>query len=283
MFVPLGGKVSIDDLLQGMLVQSGNDACIVLAQGLAGSQAAFVRLMNEKAKEIGLTNSHFDDVDGLPDPDHWVTARDLVTLALATIRNFPEYYHYYSQQSFTFDNIKQGNRNPLLYDDIGADGLKTGHTDESGYSLVGSIVHGKRRIILVLSGLPSKRARAQEGKRLALWALREWGDYRLFTAGADVEDAPVWLGARSTVALTLTHDLVVTLPRQARKDMKVTIDYRSPVPAPVEKGQAIGTLIVTAPGMTPHTVPLVAATSVGRLGPIGRVAALAGYFVWGNR
>jgi D-alanyl-D-alanine carboxypeptidase (penicillin-binding protein 5/6) len=266
-----------------MLVQSGNDACIVLAQGLAGSQAAFVRLMNEKAKEIGLTDSHFDDVDGLPDPQHWVTARDLAILALATIRNFPEYYHYYSQPSFTFDGIKQGNRNPLLYDDIGADGLKTGHTDESGYSLVGSVVRGKRRIILVLSGLPSKRARAQEGKRLAEWALREWGDYPLFSAGADVEDAPVWLGAEPTVALTVTHDLVVTLPRPARKGMKVTLDYRSPVPAPVAKGQAIGTLAVTAPGMMPRTVPLVAARAVGRLGAIGRVAALAGYFVWGNR
>ena len=162
MFVPLGGRISISDLLRGMIVQSGNDACVVLAQGLAGSVEAFVDLMNQKAKEIGLKDSHFANVDGLPDPNHWMTARDLATLAIRTIKDFPDYYKIYSEMDFTFNNIKQGNRNPLLYKNMGADGLKTGHTEEAGYSLTGSIVRGERRIIIVLGGLPTMKSRAEE-------------------------------------------------------------------------------------------------------------------------
>ena len=137
MFVPLGGRIKIEDLVQGMVIQSGNDACVVLAEGLAGSQQAFVEQMNQKAQEIGLRDSHFANVDGLPSPEHWMTARDLATLAVRTIEDFPEYYKYYSEKEYKFNNISQGNRNPLLYKDIGADGLKTGHTEEAGYSLLG--------------------------------------------------------------------------------------------------------------------------------------------------
>src|SRR5579862_5211623 len=237
MFVPLGGRVKIDDLLRGMIVQSGNDACIVLAEGLAGSQEAFVDLMNQKAKEIGLSHSHFADVDGLPNPDHYSTARDLATLALRTIEDFPQYYHYFADKDYSFDNINQGNRNPLLYRDTGADGLKTGHTEESGYSLLASVHRDNRRVILVLSGMPSMKARAEEGERLTEWAFREFNDYQLFTAGAKVDDAEVWLGAAAKVPLTVAHDLVVTMPRKSRKDMKVTLDYDKPVPAPVGQGQ----------------------------------------------
>src|SRR5262249_44950866 len=162
MFVPIGGSISIDDLLKGVIIQSGNDACVVLAEGLAGSEEAFVELMNQKAKEIGLKDSHFADVSGLPNPDHWMTARDLATLAIRTIKDFPEYYHYYSEIDYEFNNIKQGNRNPLLYKNAGADGLKTGHTEEAGFSLTASVVRDRRRIVLVLNGLPTMKARAQE-------------------------------------------------------------------------------------------------------------------------
>src|SRR5205807_5923004 len=181
MFVPLGSRIKIDDLLRGMIIQSGNDACIVLAEGLAGSAGAFVEQMNQKAKEIGLKDSHFANVDGLPDPDHYMTARHLATLALRTIQDFPEYYHYYGEKDYSFNNINQGNRNPLLYKDIGADGLKTGHTDEAGYSLVASLKRDKRRIVMVLGGLPTMKARAQESERLAEWAFREFNDYQLFS------------------------------------------------------------------------------------------------------
>lgn len=282
MFVPLGGRIAIGDLLQGMIVQSGNDACVVLAEGLAGSLQAFVDLMNQKAKEIGLKDSNFASVDGLPAPDHYMTPRDLATLALRTIKDFPEYYHYYAEKEFAFNNIKQGNRNPLLYKDLGADGLKTGHTEESGYSLLASLHRGDRRVIIVLSGLPTMKSRAVEGERLAEWAFREFNDYKLFSAGEKVDDAEVWLGTTAKVPLTVAKDLVVTLTRKARKDMKVTADYNKPVAAPIKQGQEIGKISVSAPDAAPLEAPLVAAARVDRLGPFGRMAAVAGNWIWGE-
>jgi D-alanyl-D-alanine carboxypeptidase (penicillin-binding protein 5/6) len=283
MFVPIGGQVSIDDLLHGMIIASGNDACLVLAQGLAGSEAAFADLMNKKAKEIGLKDSHFTNVTGLPDPDHWVTSVDLATLAIRTINDFPQYYPMYSQESFTFNNIKQGNRNTLLYKNFGADGLKTGHTQESGYSLTASVARGDRRIIMVLSDLPTMKARTEESERLFDWAFRQFNNYRLVGSGETVESAPVWLGDAPRVPLTVSKDLVLTLPRNARKDMKVSVFYATPIPAPIAKGETLGKLVVTLPQLPPVETPLVAASAVARMGPIGRVATLAGYLVWGNR
>ena len=283
MFVPIGAHIKIDDLLKGMIIESGNDACLVLAEGLAGSEAAFVELMNQKAKEIGLTNSHFANVTGLPDSGHWMTAHDLATLSIRTIKDFPEYYHYYSQLDYEFNNIKQGNRNPLLYKGVGADGLKTGHTDESGYSLTASVKRNDRRIVLVLAGLPTAKARAQESERLIEWAFRDFSNYKLFAAGDRVEDADVWLGSEPRVPLTVSQDLVVTLPRTSRKDMKVTAEYDRPIPAPVARGQTVGKLSVTAPDAAPAGAPLVTAASVDRMDAFGRIATLAGYLVWGDR
>jgi serine-type D-Ala-D-Ala carboxypeptidase (penicillin-binding protein 5/6) len=283
MFVGIGGHIKIDDLLKGMLVQSGNDACVVLAEGLAGSEDAFVEKMNEMAPKIGLKDSHFANVTGLPDPNEWMTARDLVTLAQRTIQDFPEYYHYFSEKDFNFNNIDQGNRNPLLYKVAGADGLKTGHTDESGYSLIGSVLRGDRRVILVISGLPSMKDRAAEGERLAEWAFREYNNYKLFSAGDKVDDADVWLGDEPKVGLTVANDLTVTLPRAARRDMKVTVVYDKPVPAPIKQGDQIGKVVVTAPQVTPMEQPLFAAANVQPIGRLGRMATLAAYLIWGNR
>jgi D-alanyl-D-alanine carboxypeptidase (penicillin-binding protein 5/6) len=283
MFVPIGGRIKIDDLLKGMIIQSGNDACLVLAEGLSGSEEAFVELMNQKAKDIGLKDSHFTNVSGLPDPNHWMTARDLATLAIRTIKDFPDYYHYYGQVDYEYNNIKQGNRNPLLYKGVGADGLKTGHTEEAGYSLTASVARENRRIIVVIGGLPTMKARAQESERLIEWAFREFNDYRLFGAGDKVEDAEVWLGSDPKVPLTVGQDLVVTLPRKSRKDMKVTVEYDRPIPAPVSKGQTLGKVIVTAPDVPPAEAPLLAGVSVDRMDAFGRIATLAGYLVWGGR
>jgi len=283
MFVPIGGSISIDDLLKGVIIQSGNDACLVLAEGLAGSEEAFVELMNQKAKEIGLKDSHFADVSGLPSSDHWMTARDLATLAIRTIKDFPEYYHYYSEIDYEFNNIKQGNRNPLLYKNAGADGLKTGHTEEAGFSLTASVKRDNRRVILVLNGLPTMKARGQESERLIEWAFREFNDYRLFAAGDKVDDGEVWLGAEPKVPLTVSKDFVVTLPRKARKEMKVSVEYDRPIPAPVQKGDTIGKVVMTAPDATAVEAPLVAADNVERMNPWGRIATLAGYLVWGQR
>jgi D-alanyl-D-alanine carboxypeptidase (penicillin-binding protein 5/6) len=283
MFVPIGARIKIEDLIRGMVVQSGNDACVVLAEGLAGSEAAFVEKMNAKAEEIGLTGSHFADVGGLPDPNHYMTARDLATLALRTITDFPEFYHYYGEKDYSFNNISQGNRNPLIYRDIGADGLKTGHTEEAGYSLLASVHRDKRRIIMVLGGLPTMKARAQESERLIEWAFREFNDYQLFAVGDKVDDAELWLGTEAKVPLTVAKDLLVTMPRKSRKDMKVVVAYDKPVPAPIRKGQEIGKVVVTAPDMAQVEAPLIAAADVDRMGPLGRMAMVAARLIWGNR
>jgi D-alanyl-D-alanine carboxypeptidase (penicillin-binding protein 5/6) len=212
-----------------------------------------------------------------------MTARDLVSLSTRIIKDFPEYYHYFSEKDFNFNNIDQGNRNPLLYKNIGADGLKTGHTDEAGYSLTASIVRGDRRIIVVISGLSTMKDRGAESERLIEWAFREYNNYKLFSAGDKIDDAEVWLGAEPKVGMTVGDDLTVTLPRRSRRDMKVSISYDKPVPAPVNKGEQIGKIVVTAPDAERVERPLFAAASVKPISTIGRMATMAGYLIWGSR
>jgi D-alanyl-D-alanine carboxypeptidase (penicillin-binding protein 5/6) len=283
MFVPLGAKVKVEDLIRGMIIQSGNDACVVLAEGLAGSTQAFVDQMNEQAQKLGLTGSHFANVDGLPDPGEYVTARDLSTLARAMTKDFPEYYHYDSEKEFTYNGIKQGNRNPLLYKDLGVDGMKTGHTEEAGYGITVSAIRNGRRVIEVLTGMSSMKERSQESEKVLEWAYREWSDYKLVKAGDKVDDAPVWLGTATTVPVTTTDDVVATLPRASRPQMKVVVSYDHAAQAPVTAGQAIGTLHVTAPDIAEIDVPLVATQPVPRMGGVSRAALAAGYLIFGRR
>ncbi|HYL48995.1 MAG TPA: D-alanyl-D-alanine carboxypeptidase family protein [Stellaceae bacterium] len=282
MFVPLGGKVRLEDLLQGMIVQSGNDACIVLAEGLAGSTDAFVKLMNDKAKELGMTGSHFADVDGLPDPDEYMTAHDLAILARHLITDFPEYYHYDSQKEFTFNGIKQGNRNPLLYTDSTVDGLKTGHTDEAGYCLTASALRNGRRVIEVLAGMNSMQARADQGRTVLDWAFREFDDYTIAKTGTVIDHAPVWMGQDGQVPVAVAHDVVITLPRGDRTAMKVAAIYDGPVPAPVAVGQPVGKLTISTPDTAPVEVPLVATQAVQPLSAFGRMAFNAAYLLFGR-
>ena len=283
MFLDPNSKAKVEDLIRGMIIQSGNDACIVLAEGLGGSESAFVDMMNETAKKIGLTGSHFSNVTGLPDAQHYMTARDLITLSKRLLDDFPEYHHYDWEKEFTYNGIKQGNRNPLLYKDLGADGMKTGHTDEAGYGLTASVVRGDRHILMVLSGMKTMKVRAQESERLIEWAFREFNSYKLVKAGETLDEATVWLGTEPKVPVTTKADAVVTLARKSRKDMKVTAVYDGQIKAPVAKGATVGKLVVTAPDMKPVEFPLVAAQSVDRLGVVGRVATAAGYLVWGKR
>lgn len=288
MFVDLNSQVKVGDLLQGMIVQSGNDACIVLAEGLAGSEEEFAERMNAEAKRLGLNGSHFRNASGWPDPDHYVTAHDLAVLARHLITDFPEYYHYYSQLTYTYGQdqqgkpITQGNRNPLLYKSLGADGLKTGHTDAAGYGLMASAIRDGRRVIMVLNGLPSIKARAEEAERLIEWAFREYANYTLFHPGDKIEVADVWLGDQAVVPLTAANDLIVTLPRRARPQLKVRVVYDAPIPAPIAKGQRIGSLVVEAPGREPAELPLVAGADVPRLGFAGRIPAAASYLIFGS-
>lgn len=283
MFVPLGAQVKVEDLIRGMIIQSGNDACIVLAEGLAGSEQAFVEQLNEAAQKLGLTGSRFANVDGLPDPDEYVTARDLATLARAMIKDFPEYYKYDSEKDFTYNGIKQGNRNPLLYKDLGVDGMKTGHTSEAGYGITVSAIRNGRRIIEVLSGMSSMKERSQESEKLLEWAYREWANYKLVKAGDQFDEAPVWLGVAATVPVAASADVVVTLPRRSRPGLKVTAVYDHAAPAPVTEGQTIGKLHITAPDVPEIDLPLVATKEVERVGAFTRAGLAAGYLIFGRK
>ncbi|SMF68911.1 D-alanyl-D-alanine carboxypeptidase (penicillin-binding protein 5/6) [Tistlia consotensis] len=282
MFVKVGNKVKVRDLLQGVVVQSGNDASIVLAEGLAGSEEAFAELMNKHAKKMGLTGSHFANATGWPDPEEYMTVRDLSTLATHIIEDHPKYYPIYSETEFTWNGIKQSNRNPLLYRNIGADGLKTGHTEEAGYCLTASAVRNGRRLVLVVTGLPSVQARAEEGEKLMEWGFREFDKYDLAKAGETIDKAPVWLGTEPYVPLVPMDPVAISLSRTARPDMKVTVSYDSPIPAPIAKGQELATMTVTAPGMEPKSYPLYAGADVEKLGSVGRIVAAAKYLVLGQ-
>lgn len=281
MYVKEKSEVRVEDLLRGIIVQSGNDACIVIAEGLAGSDEAFSLEMTLRARKLGLKNSVFKNSSGWPAPGHVMTARDVALLSKRTIEDFPEYYHYYAEKSFTYNKIRQGNRNPLLYKNMGADGLKTGHTEAAGYSLAASSVREGRRLILVINGLSSVRQRSREAERLMEWGFREFDNYPLFTAGETVTDGEVWLGDADTVPLVIEKDLVVTLPRKSRRDMKVRVVYGGPLPTPIEKGDELAKLVVTAPDTEPQEFPLVAGASVEQRGPLGRLSSLLGYLLWG--
>ena len=289
MFVPLNGKVKVEDLIRGIVIQSGNDACIVVAEGLAGSEEAFAEQMTKRARELGLTKTVFKNASGWPHPEHVTTARDLSILAKHTIETFPEYYKYYAEMNFTYNGIKQGNRNPLLYKQTGSDGLKTGHTEAGGYGLTASVKRGDRRIIMVVNGImvPNSpaglRARAQETENLIEWAFREFENYNLFKSGEVVQTAGVWLGEAKNVPLIAGDDLIVTLPRKARQGMKVTAVYQEPIPAPIQKGQQVGKLVIAAPGVPTRELPLIAGESVGQLGAAGRIGAAVSYLIFGAK
>ena len=282
MFIEVGKRVTVEDLLRGIIVQSGNDACIVVAEGLSGSEEAFSAEMTERGREIGLRASVFKNSSGWPEEGHVMTARDLAWLAHRTIRDFPQYYHYYAETNFTYNGIRQGNRNPLLYRDMGADGLKTGHTAAAGYGLVASSERDGRRLILVINGLKGPNARLREAERLLDYGYRAFGSYALFENGATVTDADVWLGDAPTVPLVIENDLAVTLLRASRRKMEVKVVFEGPVPAPIARGEPIAKLVVSAPGTTPIEVPLVAGADVGKLSMFRRLSAAIGYLVWGS-
>jgi len=282
MFVPINGRVKVEDLIRGMVIQSGNDACIVLAEGVAGSEDAFVRMMNEEAPKLGLKDSHFANVTGLPDPDHYMTAHDLASLGAHLIKDFPEYYHYFSEIDFTYNNIKQGNRNPLLYKNSGADGIKTGHTDEAGFGLTASVKRLDRHIIMVATGLTSMKGRSQEAENIVDRAFSEFQNYKIVKPGEELDQADVWLGEKTKVPLVTADGLTATMSRTARKDMKVSLTYDGPIKAPIQAGQQLGTLTVTAPDMPTQTIPVVAGDSVEKLGHMSRIGAALSYMVWGT-
>lgn len=288
MFVGVNEEITIEDLLRGVIVQSGNDASIVIAEGIAGSEEAFAEQMTERAIEIGLTGTQFRNATGWPDPEHFTTARDLAMLAMFLIREYPEFYGLYSEREFTYGKsldgkpITQGNRNPLLYKAVGADGLKTGHTEAAGFGLTASAVRGERRLIMVINGLDSVRARSSESERLLNWGFRVFDNYRLFEAGDTVEEAKVWLGDAGFVPLVIEDTLTVTIPKSSRRGMRVKVIYESPLPAPVSAGVEVARIEVTAPDMEPITRPLKTARDVGQLAFFGRITSAINFIIFGS-
>lgn len=281
MFIKVGDKVKVEDLVRGVIVQSGNDATVALAEGVAGSEQAFVDAMNVRAKEIGLTDSNFMNASGWPDPEHYSTSRDLAILAYRLIKDFPDYYHYYAEKEYTYNKIKQQNRNPLLSRLSGADGVKTGHTEVAGYGLIGSAVRDGRRLIMVVNGLPDEKARADESVRLMEWGFRNFESKKIIAAGEAVESARVWLGESVDVPMAAAQDVSVLLPKARRSELKLTVQYKEPLKAPLKKGDKIGVLKVEVPDQPMFEVDLLAGSDVARKGVFGRAADRMGYLLTG--
>ena len=283
MFLSIGDNVSVENLIKGIVIQSGNDACIVVAENVAGSEDDFVILMKKTAKNLGLKNSHFENATGLPHPDHRMSMEDLAILARHIIKEFPELYHYFSQKEFVYNNIKQGNRNPLLYTMKGADGLKTGHTEEAGFCLAASATKGERRLIEVMSGMSSNRERSEEAERLMSWGFREFNNFKILTKGQTVATAKVWYGKEDSVNLTVADDVLKTVHMSQQDNVKATAEFDEPVKAPIKAGQEIGTIKIEIEGQSPLNVPLIAANDVSETGMLGKFWANVKYFIFGAK
>ncbi len=272
MFLEYGTQVTVRDLLYGLIVQSGNDAAVVLAEGIAGSEDEFAKLMNSKAKELGMANSNFLNSSGWPDENHYVTAFDLAILAKHIIEDFPDFYPLYSERTFTYNNIKQNNRNPLLWQDLGVDGLKTGFTDASGYGLLASAKEGERRMIMVINGMESKRVRSRESNRVLRWAFTAWDNIRLYNAGQAIGRLPVALGATEMVTLHASQHIDLTVPARKSPQLKGYIEYKAPLIAPIAKGDVLGVLVVRENDKEILRSPVVAGQHIEETGFFGRLS-----------
>jgi len=268
MFIEPRKAVTVHELLQGMIVQSGNDASVALAELVAGSEAVFATLMNQEAEKLGMTASRFMNATGLPHPQHVTTVRDLATLAARLVADHPDYYHYYSQREFRYNNITQPNRNRLLWADASVDGMKTGHTDAAGYCLVASSLRGERRVLTVLVGAASEAARSEESLKLLNWSFQNFEAVRFHNG---VVDARVWEGAENIASLGPADATWVTVPRGRAAQLQLRASYPEPLLAPLTQGQPVGTLAFALDGRTLLSVPLVAAQAVERAGFFGRM------------
>jgi D-alanyl-D-alanine carboxypeptidase (penicillin-binding protein 5/6) len=263
MFIPIHNKVAVNALIHGVIIQSANDACIVLAEGISGTESEFAELMTKRARELGLAKSTFGNSNGLPDPRQLMTARELAKLARHIIQTYPEYYPLYSEREYTWNKIRQFNRNPLLAMSIGADGLKTGFIKEAGYGLVGSAVQNGLRLIVVVTGLHTEKERADEGKRLLEWGFHNFQSGLLFAQGQEIAQAKLYGGAKGHVPLVADKEVKLMVPRGTREKIIAHVVYSGPVPAPVQQGQKIGTLKVWRGDFLVLEVPLQAAENVG--------------------
>ena len=287
MFIMLNDQVSVENLLKGIIIISGNDACVALAEGLSGTEKDFVMLMNEKAEEIGLENTNFNNSSGINDVSNYSTVRDILKMSRYMIQNYPEYYSYFKETSFTWDRtggdpITQGNRNPLLYKDVGVDGIKTGFLTVEKYSLASSIKSGKRRMTAVASGFKTKNSRSRESMKLLNWGLRKFDTIQIAKKDEIMTSLNVWLGKKSKVEILPSEDVYLTIPKRKKKIIKVVFEYEGPIPAPIKKGDTLGLLNVYVSDELKKQINILAAEDIEKSNIFSRIFKSLNYLVWGD-
>ena len=287
MFIMLNDQISVEDLLKGIIIISGNDACVALAEGLSGTEKDFVMLMNEKAEEIGLENTNFNNSSGINDVNNYSTVRDILKMSRYMIQNYPEYYSYFKETSFTWDRtggdpITQGNRNPLLYKDVGVDGIKTGFLTVEKYSLASSIKSGKRRMTAVASGFKTKNSRSRESMKLLNWGLRKFDTIQIAKKDEIMTSLNVWLGKKSKVEILPSEDVYLTIPKRKKKIIKAVFEYEGPIPAPIKKGDTLGLLNVYVSDELKKQINILAAEDIEKSNIFSRIFKSLNYLVWGD-
>ena len=287
MFIMVGDEVSIEDLLKGIIIASGNDACIALAEGVAGTEEEFAIMMNSKAAEIGMTNTNFTNSSGINDPDNYSTVEDILLMSNYLIRNYPDYYSYFKEKTFTWDRtggdpITQGNRNPLLYKNFGADGIKTGYLAVEKYSLASSIKKGERRLIAVGSGFESKNSRSRQSKKLLTWGLTNFDTIKIAKTNEEISNLDVWLGKKDKVQVYVKKDIYKTIPKARKKNLKAYIEYNGPILAPIKKDQELGTLKLLYKDEIINEFKVYAFEDIKKLNVISRIIKSINYLIWGD-
>jgi len=287
MFIMLNDQVSVEDLLKGIIIVSGNDACVALAEGLSGTEKDFVLLMNEKAEEIGLDNTNFNNSSGINDVDNYSTVRDILKMSTYMIKNYPGYYSYFKETSFTWDRtggdpITQGNRNPLLYKNIGADGIKTGFLTVEQYSLATSMEVGKRRITAVGSGFKTKNSRSRESAKILNWGLKKFDTVRIAKKDEIFAKLNVWLGKKNKVEVLTSEDFYLTIPKRKKKTIKAVLEYEGPIQSPIKKGEKLGVLNVYISGELKKQIDVLSAENIKKSNIFSRIFRSLNYLVWGD-
>jgi len=287
MFIMLNDQVTVEDLLKGIIIVSGNDACVALAEGLSGTEEDFVVLMNEKAEELGLENTNFNNSSGINDVNNYSTVEDILIMSQYMIENYPEYYSYFKDTTFTWDRtggdpITQGNRNPLLYKNIGADGIKTGFLTVEKYSLASSIKVGTRRLTAVASGFQSKNSRSRESIKLLNWGLRKFDTIKIAKKDEVITSLKVWLGKKSNVEVVPSEDVYMTIPKRKKKTIKAVFEYDGPIEAPIKKGDTLGLLNIYVSDELKKQINILAAEDIKRSNIFSRIFKSLNYLVWGD-
>ena len=287
MFIMIGDEISVENLLKGIIIVSGNDACVALAEGIAGSEEEFAILMTAKAKEIGMENTNFSNSSGIGDPDNYSTVRDILKMSNYLIKTYPEFYKYYEKKEFTWDRtggdpITQGNRNPLLYKNLGADGIKTGYLAVEKYSLASSIIRNNRRLIAVASGFNTKQERSKESVKLHIWALTNFDLIEIAKKDSEITELDVWLGKKNKVKTYLKNDVYKTIPKARKKYLKVVVNYNGPIEAPIKKDDIIGKLKISYKDEIIEEHDLLAYENIKKVNIFSRLIKSFNYLIWGD-